>query len=89
MGTQGIVKGLTRKLLEDHACRFVKEEKWEFCSAVLALLVHGIVLFLNIDNFVDHLAIEIFLAGNPVSFLLADFYHTFHTRHEKKGGTFL
>lgn len=30
-----------------------------------------------------------FLSGNPVSFLLADFYHTFHTRHEKKGGTFL
>lgn len=86
---KGIVKGFTRKYLEDYAYRFVREEKWEFCSAVLALLVHGIVLFPNINNFVDHSAIEILLASNPVPFLLADFYNNFHTRLEKKGGTFL
>lgn len=67
----------------------VKEEKWKLCGAVLTLLVHGIVLFPNIDNFVDHLEVEIFLAGNPVPFLLEDFYHTFQTRNEKKSENFL
>lgn len=56
---KGVVKGFTRKFLECHAWRFVKEEKWELCSAVLTLLVHGIILFPNIENFIDHLAVEI------------------------------
>lgn len=86
---EGVVKGFTRKYLEDHAWKFVKEEKWESCGAFFELLVRGIVLFINIDNFIDHLAVEIFLVGNLVSFVLADFYHTFHTRHEKINGTFL
>lgn len=67
----------------------IKEDKAELCSVTLVLLIHGIVLFPNIDNFVDHLAVKIFLTNNPVSFLLADFYHTFHTRCEKRGGTYL
>lgn len=86
---KGVIKGFTRKYLEGHAWKFAKEEKWESCSAILALLIYGIVIFLNIDNFIDRSVVEIFLAGNLVSFLLADFYHTFHTRHEKKGVTFL
>lgn len=67
----------------------MKDGKWDEFYVVLALIVHWIVLFPNIDNFVDHLAVEIFLAGHPVSFLLADIYHTLHTLHEKKGETFL
>lgn len=86
---KGIDKGFSRKFMEVYAWKFAKEKKWESCIAVLALLIYGIVLFPNIDNFIDHAAVEIFLSGNPVSFLLADFYHTFHTRHEKKGETFL
>lgn len=88
-GPKGTIKGLTKKFLEDHAWKMVKEENPELCSATLALLIHGIVLFSNIDNFVDCLVVEVFLTNNPVSFLLAYFYHTFHTRHEKRGGTFL
>lgn len=86
---EGIVKGFKRKFLEDHAWRCFKEERWKLCNVVLTLLVHGIVIFPNIDNFVDQMAVEFFLAGNPVPFLLAYFYHTFHTKHEKKGGTLL
>lgn len=67
----------------------IKEERPDFCSATLALLISGVVLFPNIDKFVDHLAVEIFLTKNPLPFLLTDFYHAFHTRHDKKGGTFL
>lgn len=86
---KGADKGFARKFLEDHAWKFAKEKKWESCIAVLTLLIYGIVLFPNIDNFIDHAAVDIFLSGNPVSFLLAYFYHTFHTLHEKKGGNFL
>lgn len=32
---------------------------------------------------------EIFLTNNPVTFLLADLYHTFHIRHKKRWGTSL
>lgn len=49
-----------------------KDGKWKALHVVLALLVYGIVLFLNIDSFVDHVAIRIFLSGNPVPFLLDD-----------------
>lgn len=56
---------------------------------MLALLVYGILLFSNIDNFVDHLAVRIFLSSNLVPFLVADIYYALHEHHEKKGGTFL
>ncbi|XP_050895230.1 uncharacterized protein LOC127101830 [Lathyrus oleraceus] len=86
---KGVDKGFTRKFLEGHAWKFAKEEKWKSCITILALLIFGIILFPNIDNFIDRSTIEVFLFGNPVPFLLVDFYHIFHTHHEKKGGTFL
>ncbi|XP_050893147.1 uncharacterized protein LOC127098561 [Lathyrus oleraceus] len=88
-GVKGSIKGFTQKFLEAHAWEMIKKGRPDFCSANLALLIHGIVLFPNVDKFVDQLAVEVFLTKNPVPFLLADFYHTFHTRHDKKGGTFL
>lgn len=84
-GPKDTVKGLTKKFLEDHAWKMIKEEKAEFCSTTLALQIHGIVLFVNIDNFVDHLAMEVFLTNNPMSLLLEDFYHTLYKRNEKRG----
>ena len=86
---KGPFNGFSRKFLEDQAKKIEKEGNWEAFYAVLAVLVYGIVLFPNIDHFVDHLAVRIFLSGNPVPFLLADLYYTLHDRHEKKGGTIL
>lgn len=71
------------------SCRLLKEEIPDFCSTTLALLIHVIILFPNVYKFVDHLVVEVFLTNNLVHFLLVGFYHTFHTRHEKKWGTFL
>lgn len=85
----GVIKWFTKKYLEGHAWKFAKEEKWESYGEVLALLMYAIILFPNIDNFIDHLAVEIFLSGNSMPFLLENFYHTFHTRHENKRGTFI
>lgn len=54
---KGDDKGFTRKFLEGRAWKFSKEEKWESCITVLALLIYGIVLFPNIDNFIDRSAV--------------------------------
>ncbi|XP_050895337.1 uncharacterized protein LOC127101956 [Lathyrus oleraceus] len=88
-GIKGPIKGLTQKFLEAYAWEMLKEGIPNFFSATLSLFIHGIVLFPNIDKFVNHLAVKVFLTNNSVSFLLVDFYHTFHTRHEKKGYSFL
>src|SRR4051812_33464099 len=52
----------------------------------LALLIYGLILFPNIDNFVDVNAIRIFMIGNFVPTLLGDTYHSIHHRTDKKGG---
>ncbi|KAI5385964.1 hypothetical protein KIW84_072519 [Lathyrus oleraceus] len=66
-----------------------KDGNWKAFYAVLDVLVYGIVLFPNIDHFVDHLAVRIFLSSKHVSFLLEDLHYALHERHEKKGGTIL
>ncbi|XP_058777176.1 uncharacterized protein LOC131651534 [Vicia villosa] len=56
---------------------------------VLALLIYGLVLFPNPDQFVDMHAITIFLARNPVPTLLGDILHSLYTRTNKKRGTLM
>lgn len=56
-GIKGFVKGLTQKFLEAHAWDMLKEERPDLCSATLALLIHGIILFPNVDKFIDHLVV--------------------------------
>lgn len=85
----GTFKVFSRGFLEVLAVKNEKVENWKAFNAILVLLVHGIMLFQNIENFVDEIAVEIFLPGNPVPFLLAVIYYSLHERHEKKGGTLL
>ncbi|XP_050916396.1 uncharacterized protein LOC127131524 [Lathyrus oleraceus] len=82
-------KGFAMMFLEELALKFKKKGNWNSFYDVLALLIHGTVLFPNVEKFVDHVAIEVFLFGNPVPFLLADIYHALHARYEKSGGTLL
>ncbi|XP_050878157.1 uncharacterized protein LOC127081975 [Lathyrus oleraceus] len=86
---KGGCKGFAVMFLEDLALKFKKSGNWNAFYAVLALLIHGIVLFPNVEKFVDQVAIEVFLSGNPVPFLLADVYYALHARHEKRGGVLL
>ena len=53
---------------------------------VLALLIYGLVLFVNPDLLIEVNAIKVFLSRNPVPTLLGDILHTFHTRTTKKKG---
>ncbi|XP_050914862.1 uncharacterized protein LOC127129780 [Lathyrus oleraceus] len=86
---KGVFKGFAMRFLEELALKFKKEGHWKAFYVVLALLIHGIVLFPNIEKFVDHVAVEVFLSGNPEPFLLDDIYHALHARHEKRGVTLL
>lgn len=57
----------------------------------MTLLVFGLILFRNMDNFIDYSAISVFWAVknqgvDPVPSLLADVYYTMYTRHDKKIG---
>jgi hypothetical protein len=54
----------------------LEKKDWKPFNAVLALLVYGLVLFSDVENFVDFSAIGVFVARNPVSALLADLYYS-------------
>jgi hypothetical protein len=58
-------------------------------ESTLALLIYGIVLFPNVNGFVDMNAIQVFLTQNPVPVLLADTYVSIRERTDKGKGTFL
>lgn len=48
------------------------------------MLIYGIVLFSNIDDFIYYPAINIFMAKNLVPILLADVYYYLYVIHKKK-----
>ncbi|KAI5403467.1 hypothetical protein KIW84_050875 [Lathyrus oleraceus] len=56
------------------------------CYSAIALAIYGIVLFPNMDGFIDMTAICVFLIGNPLPTLLADVYYHISHRYTKKKG---
>jgi len=80
------IQGLTSKFLigEANTCKSTL-----VFESILALLIYGLVLFPNIDGFVDANAIQIFLTKNPVPTLLAETYHSIHHMTDKQDGTIL
>ncbi|XP_050908683.1 uncharacterized protein LOC127122385 [Lathyrus oleraceus] len=86
---KGGIIGLTSRFLLEKAFIFAEADSRDAFEAIFSLLIYGIVLFLNIDDFMDVNAIRIFLIGNPVPILLGDTYHSIHHRTKKGGGTIL
>ncbi|KAI5396849.1 hypothetical protein KIW84_062901 [Lathyrus oleraceus] len=87
--TRSGVKGLLAKFLINKAREFLKVVDVHAFEDVLALLIYGLVLFPNPDQFVDMNAIKIFLTHNPVPTLLGDILHSLHTRTMKRQGTLM
>ena len=56
------VGGIPRKCLEEKVETLASQGEWASFIDVLALLVFGIVLFSNVDELVDLVAIDAFLA---------------------------
>lgn len=78
-----VICGFSRKFLEAKAWVLQKENNWKSFNADLALLIYGVFLFPNIDNFVELPIIKIFLTKDLVSMLLVDVYYYHHVKHEK------
>ncbi|KAI5428340.1 hypothetical protein KIW84_033367 [Lathyrus oleraceus] len=66
-----------------------KADSMDAFEAIFVLLIYGLVLFPNIDGFVDVNAIRIFLIGNLVPTMLGDMFFSLHLRNSKGGGTIL
>ncbi|XP_050915653.1 uncharacterized protein LOC127130729 [Lathyrus oleraceus] len=84
---KGGIHGFTLMFLVDKSIAFAEAGSWMNFNANLALLIYGIVLFPNMEEFVDLAAIHIFLTQNHVPTLLADTYYSIHVRTQKKKGT--
>ncbi|XP_050918370.1 uncharacterized protein LOC127135774 [Lathyrus oleraceus] len=84
---KGGIDGFTSKFLVDKVITFAEAGSWTAFNAHLALLIYGMVLFPNMEEFVDLAAIHIFLTQNPIPTLLADTYYSIHVRTQKKKGT--
>ena len=88
------VAGILRKCLEEKAETLASQGEWVSFMDVLALLVFGTILFLNIDKLVDLAVIDPFLAyhhnkESPVIVVLAYAYDTFNLRCEKSNARIL
>src|ERR1051325_2480758 len=77
--TRSGVKGLLAKFLIKKAREFLKAMSFHAFKDIFALLIYGLVLFPNPDQFIDVNAIKIFLTHNLVPTLLGDILHSLHT----------
>lgn len=85
--TKGGLPGFTAKFLMGKVSYFASQGYDIIVEHLFALLIYGLLLFPNIEGFIDSYAIHIFLSGNPVPTLLGDTYHSIHYRTLKEGGT--
>ncbi|XP_050890804.1 uncharacterized protein LOC127096252 [Lathyrus oleraceus] len=83
----GVTHSFTSKLLVDKVIAFADAGSWDAFNAILSLLIYGIVLFPNMEDFVDLAFIHIFMTKSLVPTLLDDTYYSIHVRNQKKKGT--
>ncbi|XP_050908944.1 uncharacterized protein LOC127122689 [Lathyrus oleraceus] len=86
MTSKSGIQGIPAKSLIGRAHYFAGMGSVDAFEAIFALLIYGLVLFSNVDNFVNINAIKIFLIGNPLPTLLGDTYYSIHHRTSKSGG---
>ncbi|XP_050908658.1 uncharacterized protein LOC127122353 [Lathyrus oleraceus] len=84
LGVKGNTKGFSLKVLLERPYTLLNVESWEACYTTTTLNIYGIILFLNMDGFIDMTAISIFLTENHVPALLVDAYYYLSYRHVKK-----
>lgn len=90
----GDVQGFNRTNLEFLAQKMVDGKRWVNLEDTLALLIFGLVLFPNLENFINNAALSVFwsariFAKDYVPALLADIYYTLEVRYAKKRGLML
>lgn len=78
---KGGTHGFALKFLVDKAITFDEAESWDAFNTIFSLIIYGIVLFPNMEDFTDLASIYLFMAKNPVPTLLADTYYFIHVRN--------
>lgn len=81
---KGGLRGFPKKFLDAKFEKYEKIKDWDTFGALLALEIYGLVLFPNMDDFIAILAIEVFLIGNRVTYLLAYIHYSLCVKHNKK-----
>jgi len=87
--TKGGLQCLPFNFLYQKAIDFAERSNANAFETILAVLIYSIVLFPNLDNFVDMNDVQIFLSQNPVPTLLADTYFSIHDRTNKERGAII
>ncbi|XP_050909241.1 uncharacterized protein LOC127123017 [Lathyrus oleraceus] len=83
---KGRTHGFALKFLVDKAITSAEAESWDAFNTIFALIIYGIVMFPNMEDFTDLASIYLFMAKNPVPTLLADTYYSIHVMNKKKNG---
>ncbi|XP_050889383.1 uncharacterized protein LOC127094618 [Lathyrus oleraceus] len=86
---KGGTHGFALKFLVDKVITFSEPGSWDSFNTIFALIIYGIVMFPNMEDFVDLASIYLFMAKHPVLTLLADTYYSIHVRSKKKKGTIM
>lgn len=73
--TKGNTNRFSFKFLIEKSSTFINAQSWQACYVVISLAINGIVIFLNLEYFIDLTTIRIFLTKNLVSTLLDDMYY--------------
>jgi len=86
---KGKARGIPQEYLKWYLHQLAAGEKWETFMDVLALILYGVMLFPNVENFVDCVAMNAFVgyksrSENPVPAILAEVYGTLNQCHELK-----
>jgi len=89
MITRGNSKGISQGYLQWRLRQLAKEGFRETFMDVLALTLYEAMLFPNMENIVDHTAINVFLAyknhsESPINAILADVYESLNLCYELK-----
>ncbi|RDY07884.1 hypothetical protein CR513_07941, partial [Mucuna pruriens] len=84
-------EGLPRVYLEKRLDLFQVKEDWPAFMDALGLLIYGILLFPQLEDYVDLAAMEVFLARknkgeNPTMAILADTYYSLNQCGERRRG---
>lgn len=88
---RGDFRGFPKDYLEEKVVNFATSNNWDSLDTIMVLLIFGLILFPSEENFLDLIAVNVFLAvkigdEDPTHALLEDVYYTFHQRYVKKGG---
>ncbi|XP_050916426.1 uncharacterized protein LOC127131551 [Lathyrus oleraceus] len=84
---KGGTHGFSLKFLVDKVVTFAEAESWDAFNTIFTLIIYGIVLLPNMEDFVDLVSIYLFMAKNHIPTLLDETYYSIHVMNEKKKGT--